>query len=142
MDKYRIMNNKLTIYAIIFGIAFTSSTLPGQDLNESIKRGKEVYAIYCQSCHMEDGKGIPGVNPPVAKADYMKKPADTLINVILKGQSGEVVVNGQKYNVPMPPQEYLTDEQIADVLNYSKNSWGNKIPGIVTPKMVKSLRNK
>jgi mono/diheme cytochrome c family protein len=38
--------------------------------------------------------------------------------------------------------EYLTDEQIADVLNYSKNSWGNKIPGVVTPKMVKTLRNK
>jgi nitrite reductase (NO-forming) len=72
----------------------------------------------------------------------MKKPADSLIIVILKGQSGEVVVNGQKYNVPMPPMEYLTDEQIADVLNYSKNSWGNKIPGVVTLKMVKALRNK
>jgi mono/diheme cytochrome c family protein len=141
MEKTR-MNKRLTILLIMSGIAFTSSTLPSQDLAESIKRGKEVYAIYCQSCHMEDGKGIPGVNPPVAKADYMKKPADTLINVILKGQMGEVMVNSKKYNVPMPPMEYLTDEQIADVLNYSKNSWGNKIPGAVTPKMVKSLRNK
>jgi nitrite reductase (NO-forming) len=136
------MNKRLMILMILSGVALTSSTLPGQELNESIKRGKEVYAIHCQSCHMEDGKGIPGVNPPVAKADYMKKPADTLINVILKGQSGEVIVNGKKYNVPMPAQEYLTDEQIADVLNYSKNSWGNKIPGVVTPKMVKTLRNK
>ena len=132
----------MTILLIVLGIASTSSTLPGQDPAESIKRGKEVYAIYCQSCHMEDGKGIPGINPPVAKADYMKKPTDSLINVILKGQSGEVVVNGKKYNVPMPPQEYLTDEQIADVLNYSKNSWGNKIPGVVTPTMVKALRTK
>jgi mono/diheme cytochrome c family protein len=136
------MNKRLMILMILSGVALASSTLPGQELNESIKRGKEVYAIHCQSCHMEDGKGIPGVNPPVAKADYMKKPADTLINVILKGQSGEVIVNGKKYNVPMPAQEYLTDEQIADVLNYSKNSWGNKIPGVVTPKMVKTLRNK
>jgi mono/diheme cytochrome c family protein len=136
------MIKRLMILMILSGVALTSSTLPGQELNESIKRGKEVYAIHCQSCHMEDGKGIPGVNPPVAKADYMKKPADTLINVILKGQSGEVIVNGKKYNVPMPAQEYLTDEQIADVLNYSKNSWGNKIPGVVTPKMVKTLRNK
>jgi mono/diheme cytochrome c family protein len=141
MEKNR-MNKRLTILMIMFGIAFTSNTLPDQELTGSIKRGKEVYAIYCQSCHMEDGKGIPGVNPPVAKADYMKKPNDSLINVILKGQSGDVMVNGKKYNVPMPPQEYLTDEQIADVLNYSKNSWGNKIPGVVTPKMVKSLRNK
>lgn len=136
------MNKKLTISAILLGIAFTSYILPAQELTESIKRGKDVYTIYCQSCHMEDGKGIPGVNPPVAKADWMKKPTDSLINVILKGQSGDVMVNGKKYNVPMPPQEYLTDEQIADVLNYSKNSWGNKIPGVVTPAMVKTLRNK
>ncbi|HSF45904.1 MAG TPA: cytochrome c, partial [Chitinophagaceae bacterium] len=125
---------------ILSGIAFTSGTLPTQELSESIKRGKEVYATYCQSCHMEDGKGIPGVNPPVAKADYLKKPTDSLINVILKGQSGEIIVNGKKYNIPMPPQEYLTDEQIADVINYTKNSWGNKIAGVVTPVMVKSLR--
>jgi nitrite reductase (NO-forming) len=136
------MNKCLTILLILCAIAFTGSTSPVQELTESMKRGKEVYTIYCQSCHLEDGKGLPGVNPPVAKADYMKKPTDSLINVILKGQSGEVMVNGKKYNVPMPAQDYLTDEQIADVLNYSKNSWGNKIPGIVTPKMVKSLRNK
>jgi mono/diheme cytochrome c family protein len=58
----------------------------------------------------------------------------------LKGQSDEVVVNGKKYNVPMPSQEYLTDMQIADVLNYCKNSWGNKIPGLVTPAMVENFR--
>ncbi len=136
------MNKKLTFCVIMVGVALTSSTLPDQELNESIKRGKEVYALYCQNCHLEDGKGMAGINPPVAKADYMKKPADSLINVILKGQSGEVMVNSKKYNVPMPSQEYLTDEQIADVLNYSKNSWGNKIPGVITPTMVKALRNK
>ena len=134
------MNKKIAICVILSGIAFTSSTLPDQEIKESIKRGKEVYTLYCQNCHMEDGNGMPGVNPPLAKADYLKKPAKTLINVILKGQSGEVVVNGKKYNVPMPAQEYLTDMQIADVLNYIKNSWGNKIPGAVTPAMVKALR--
>ena len=134
------MNKIIAICVILFGIAFTSSTLPDQEMKESIERGKEVYALYCQNCHMEDGNGMPGVNPPLAKADFLKKPAKTLINVILKGQSGEVVVNGIKYNVPMPAQEYLTDRQIADVLNYSKNSWGNKIPGAVTPAMVENLR--
>jgi nitrite reductase (NO-forming) len=136
------MNKRSTIWVMLFGILFTSSSLPEQELAESIKRGKEVYTLYCQNCHLEDGKGMPGINPPVAKADYLKKPIDTLINVILKGQSGEVVVNGKKYNVPMPAQEYLTDVQIADVLNYTKNSLGNKIPGVVTPEMVQALRNK
>lgn len=129
-----------TIAVITLGIFLLSSFIPDQDLNESIKRGKEVYAIHCQNCHMEDGNGLPEVYPPVAKADYMKKPSKTLINVILEGQFGDVVVNGKKYNVDMPAQEYLTDMQIADVLNYCKNSWGNKIPGAVTPAMVKALR--
>jgi mono/diheme cytochrome c family protein len=136
------MNKKLTIYVMFFGMAFTSSTIPAQDLKESINRGKEVYVTYCQNCHMETGEGTPGINPPLAKADYLKKPANTLINIILKGESGELVVNGQKYNVPMPAQEYLTDTEIADVLNYIKNSWGNKLPGNITPAMVKANRNK
>ena len=89
---------------------------------------------------MEDGLGTPDINPPVAQADYLKKPAKALIDVILSGQSGEVVVNGIKYNAVMPAQEYLTDIQIADVLNYTRNSWGNKIQGTITPAMVKTLR--
>jgi nitrite reductase (NO-forming) len=89
---------------------------------------------------MEDGLGTPEINPPLAKADYLKKSSKILIDIILKGQSGEVTVNGKKYNTVMPAQEYLTDVQIADVLNYARNSWGNKIPGTVTPAMVKALR--
>ena len=134
------MINVLSISLIMGGIFLLSSVMPHQDLEESIKRGKEVYALNCQNCHMEDGKGTPEINPPLADADYLKNPADTLIDVILKGQSGEVVVNGQKYNIPMPAQEYLTDIQIADVLNYVRNSWGNKITGAIAPEMVKALR--
>jgi len=130
----------LAISLIIPGIFLLSGFVPDQTLGESIKRGKEVYTLYCQSCHMEDGKGTPDINPPVAKADYVKKPAMTLIGVVLDGQSGEVVVNGKKYNAIMAPQPYLTDEQIADVLNYIRNSWGNKISGTITPAAVKALR--
>ena len=130
----------LTISVITLGIFLLCGFVPNQSLSESIKRGKEVYGLYCQNCHMEDGKGTPDINPPVAKADYLKKPAKTLIGVILDGQSGEVVVNGKKYNAIMAPQPYLTDEQIADVLNYIRNSWGNKISGTITPATVKALR--
>ncbi len=129
-----------SITLIILTVFIFSSFIPDPKLNESIKRGKEVYALNCQNCHMEDGKGMPEINPPVAKADYIKKPAKNLIGIILKGQTGNVVVNGKKYNIDMPAQEYLTDEQIADVLNYVRNSWGNKIPGTITPATVKALR--
>lgn len=134
------MNRVLTISMITIGIFLLSSFMSDPKLNESIKRGKEVYVLYCQNCHMEDGKGTPEVNPPLAKADYIRKPAKMLIAIVLKGQSGEVIVNGKKYNAIMQAQDYLTDIQIADVLNYTRNSWGNKIPGTITPAMVKALR--
>jgi nitrite reductase (NO-forming) len=134
------MKKIILIAGVLLGALLLSSFSPDPKLTESIKRGKEVYITYCQSCHMEDGKGLPGLNPPLAQADYLKKSSATLVNVILKGQSGEVVVNGKKYNAMMPAQEYLSDEEIADVLNFVRNSWGNKIAGTITPAFVKSLR--
>ena len=130
----------LIVSVITIGIAILSSAFNSQNITESIKRGKEVYALFCQSCHMEDGKGTPGINPPLAKADYLKRSEKTLIGIILNGQSGEVIVNGKKYNTIMPAQDYLSDQQIADVMNYIRNSWGNKLPGYIKPALVKSLR--
>lgn len=126
----------IILAALITGSAFIQT----YDLSKSIERGKEIYTTYCQNCHMMDGNGMSGAFPPLAKADYLKNSVDTLIDVILKGQSGEITVNSIKYNVQMPAQNYLTDEQIADVLNYTRNSWGNKYPVAVTPSQVKKLR--
>lgn len=134
------MNKAVLVLTVSVSIMLFSSFMPDSKLTESIKRGKEVYVLYCQNCHMEDGKGTPGLNPPLAAADYLKKPAKVLIDVTIKGQTGEVIVNGKKYNVMMPGQAFLTDVQVADVLNYVRNSWNNKIPGTVTPAMVKETR--
>jgi mono/diheme cytochrome c family protein len=111
------------------------------NLKSSIERGKEVYLIECQSCHMAEGEGLPGVYPPLAKTDYLKQPTPFLINIILKGQTGEIVVNGTNYNTPMPAQEYLSDEKVSDVLNFIRNSWTNKGTAI-TPAQVKTERDK
>lgn len=132
-------------YIILFSSLFsilhiTSSFQQKDELADSIRRGKEVYTAYCMNCHMEDGRGTPDINPPLAKADYLRKPVKLLISIILDGQSGEIVVNKKKYNTIMPAQPYLSDEQVADVLNYSRNAWGNKIAGRITPAQVKALR--
>lgn len=111
-----------------------------QDLQESMKRGKEVYTLHCQNCHMENGEGMEGVNPPVAKTTYLKDVKKN-IGYILNGQTGEITVNGKKYNAIMNPLNYLDDQQIADVLNFIRNSWGNKYP-VVTPAQVKAEREK
>src|SRR5262245_19207316 len=107
-------------------------------LQESMKRGKEVYTLNCQNCHMENGQGLEGVNPPLAKTTYLKDSRKN-IDIILNGQTGDVMVNGKKYNAIMNPMNYLDDQQIADVLNYVRNSWGNKYP-IITPAQVKAER--
>lgn len=110
------------------------------DLPKSIERGKDVYTAYCQTCHMADGKGLTGAFPPLAKSDYLKVPESQLINIILKGQTGEITVNGNKYNVPMPAQNNLSDEQVSDVLNFVRNSWTNKAAVAITPIQVKKER--
>ncbi len=121
-------------------IVISSSFLQKYDLKKSIERGTEVYNTYCMTCHLVDGNGIADVYPPLAKTTYLKSPAKTLINIILLGQNGEITVNGKVYNGQMPAQNYLTDEQVADVLNYTRNSFGNKIPTAIAPSQVKALR--
>ena len=108
------------------------------DLKASIERGKEVYNIHCITCHMENGEGLEGAFPPVAKADYLMADKPRSIKQILKGATGEMTVNGKTYSGEMPAVD-LTDEQVSDVLNYVRNSWGNK-GGAVTPAEVKAQR--
>jgi nitrite reductase (NO-forming) len=133
-----MMRRTFLLTAFFIPATFIFFTMQDKNLQESMKRGKEVYTLYCQNCHMENGQGMEGVNPPLAKTVYLKD-AKKNIGIVLNGQTGEVVVNGKKYNAIMNPLNYLDDKQIADVLNYVRNSWGNKYP-IVTPAQVKAVR--
>jgi mono/diheme cytochrome c family protein len=108
------------------------------DLAKSVERGKNVYTSNCIDCHRAEGID-PSEYPPLAKSDYLQNPADTLINVLLLGQSGPVTVNGTQYNDDMQAVDYLSDTDISDVLNYIRNSWGNKGDAII-PNQVKALR--
>ena len=126
----------LFLIATISSMAF--KTNQKFDLKASIERGKEVYNSQCITCHMEKGEGIEGAFPPVAKSDYLMADKKRAVKQILEGASGEMVVNGITYNGEMPAID-LTDEQVSDVLNYVRNSWGNK-GGAVTPSEVKAER--
>ena len=108
------------------------------DLKASVARGKEVYTTQCMTCHMEQGEGIEGTFPPLAKSDYLMADKKRSITQILHGLSGEIKVNGTIYNGEMAALE-LTDQEVSDVLNYVRNSWGNK-GDAVTPEDVKNLR--
>lgn len=107
---------------------------------ERLEAGKQVYVSVCQACHMENGKGIAGVFPPLSNSDYLLADLKRAIHIIANGMKGEIVVNGVTYNQEMPkPLPELTNQQVADVLTYILNSWDNK-GGEVTPEEVSVAR--
>jgi len=103
-----------------------------------MEKGKRVYLQTCFVCHQPTGLGLPGVFPPLANSDYLMADKERSIRGIIKGQSGEMIVNGKKYNGVMPPVA-LDDEQVANVLTYVRNSWGNT-GEVVTIEEVRKVR--
>lgn len=107
----------------------------------SIDRGKAVYSQFCLSCHQADGSGVPNMNPPLIKTKWVLGPKTVLIQQVLKGSQGKVEIDGDTFHNSMPSQAQLTDQQIADVLSFVRNRFGNKA-SIVTPAEVKLVRAK
>ncbi len=93
--------------------------------------GAEIFAKNCSMCHQAQGQGIPSVFPPIAKSDFMMKIAKSdnraeLVKIVLQGKTGKITVNGQDYNGVMTPVSGLNDDDLASVLTYVTNSWGNQ----------------
>mgnify|MGYP000113325338 FL=1 len=107
-------------------------------LDQSIADGKEIYQDFCLQCHLDTGKGVSGVFPPLAQSDYLLNDIDLSIKGIKYGMSGPITVNGEQYNGVMQNQG-LDDVEIADVMNYVVNSWGNKSKEVITPERVASI---
>lgn len=103
--------------------------------------GKKVYNSVCLVCHMADGSGVPGMHPPLIQTDWVNGDKERLIEITLNGMSGKIEVNGETYNSIMPPHSHLSDKQIADVLTYVRQSFGNNA-GEVTVEEVQKVRNK
>jgi nitrite reductase (NO-forming) len=108
-------------------------------LADQVKAGEALFAGTCSTCHQPDGKGMPGVFPPLAQSDYLAKDNAALIKIVLNGLSGPVTVNGQDYNSVMPPMSQLADDEVANILTYVRNSWGNA-GGTVTADEVAKAR--
>ena len=107
---------------------------------EKMTFGKDKYMATCSACHQADGKGIEAAFPPLANADYLNADVDRAIDIVLHGKTGEITVNGKKYNSVMTAQA-LSNEEVSNVLTYVYNSWGNsKVE--VTPEMVEAVRNR
>ena len=105
-----------------------------------VAKGKGVFMQTCFVCHQVNGEGIPGQIPPLAKSDYLMADKLRAVRNILFGQTGEVSVNGKTYNGTMIPLNYLNDEDVANVVTYVVNSFGNS-GDAVKPEEVRRIRS-
>ncbi len=96
------------------------------DLYSQMQAGEKLYQTYCTACHQANGQGLAGAFPPLAASDYMLADKNRAIKTVIGGLSGEITVNGKTYNAVMPNLSYLNDEQVANVVTYVMNSWGNE----------------
>ena len=116
------------------------SDIPAKSFEEKMKFGKQIYGQTCIACHQAEGQGIANAFPPLAKSDYLNANVDRAIEAVLYGLSGEIKVNGVTYNSIMTKQ-MISQEEVANVMTYVYNSWGNN-KTVVTPEMVNKVKNK
>jgi len=112
---------------------------PANTLTAAKQRGKIGYETYCLACHQADGAGVPRMNPPLIKTTFVLGDKKKLIGIVLNGLSAGVEIDGETYSNPMPAQDFLKDQDIADLLTYVRNSFGNKA-SLVSVNEVKTVR--
>lgn len=110
-------------------------------IDPAVMAAGKVSFMLCAACHGQNGEGGP-IAPPLAGSDWVKGPISNLIRIQLRGLAGPITVAGKEYNMPggMAALSYQTDEQIAGVLTYVRNSFGNKASA-VKPEQVTALRS-
>lgn len=131
------------LYSVFFSnpeyVVLNKSIQQQMDLKKSMENGKEVYTDFCVQCHMANGKGDLKNFPPLDGSDWLNIKITQSIHAVKYGQTGEIVVNGKKFNNTMPPMG-LSNQEVADVLNYIRNSWSNKYPKMISVKQVEEVK--
>ena len=115
------------------------------EVNDNLEKdvvagGEKIFKVYCATCHQRDGKGASGRFPPLAGTDWVTGDKKRLIGILLNGLEGSIVVNGETYINAMPQHSFLKDHEIANVLTYIRQNFGNKASE-VTPEEVRQVRN-
>ena len=131
---------KVFLIIYLFFVSFIFNFIQKEkSFEESISDGKLIYEDFCIQCHLSNGEGIEKIYPPLNNSDYLLKDLDKSIYSIKYGLTGEIIVNGIKYNGVMASQG-LEDDEIADVMNYITNSWDNNLNVQITTKRVNELK--
>jgi len=95
----------------------------------SLKSGKALYQAYCASCHMEGGEGVNRSIPPLIQTPWIQD-GDKLLDVMLHGLKGKIVVDGLEYDEMMPAFNFLSNHEIAEIASYIRSNFGNNYTAI------------
>jgi len=107
-------------------------------VQDQILAGQALFQGTCSVCHQANGAGLPGVFPPLAKSDFLAADTTRAIGILLHGLTGKVTVNGSEYNSVMPSMSQLNDDEVANILTYVLNNWGNPGGRILTDEVKKA----
>jgi cytochrome c551 len=141
---YKIIKKRLSKF---FLLILSLISFNACQSNEKVKLeqyyigGKEIYEKNCANCHQNDGKGLQNLYPPIAGSDFLKD-KNQVILLIKNGISGEIVVNGKKFNQPMPANNQLQNLDIAEVVTYIYNEWKVENKLTTTEEVEKVLNKK
>jgi mono/diheme cytochrome c family protein len=126
--KKRYLSLSFLLSGIFFGPFFTNCSqgnIEEVNLQASVERGRALYGEYCLSCHQADGTGVPGLYPPVTPNEWISGEKHRLIRLMIEGLSGPIEVNGEPYSFEMAAHDFLSDQEIADILTFLRSSFGN-----------------
>ncbi|MPR36141.1 c-type cytochrome [Cytophagaceae bacterium SJW1-29] len=107
-----------------------AATAKTQTMEMAMASGQIVYEQNCAVCHQADGSGVPHLNPPLSQTEYVLGEKARIIGVVLNGLNAHELINGETYSNVMPAHDFLTDQQIADVLTFVRNSFENKASAV------------
>lgn len=107
---------------------------------DPLVQGKKNFTRTCQQCHQANGKGLPGVFPPLAGSDWLLNSEERPIKILIKGMSGPANIEGVAFNGNMPAVGDWKDRDIAAVLTYARQAWDNK-GGPISEELVKKVRD-
>ena len=124
-------------YLLSLGIFF-NYLFQNKTKKESIKAGSEIYQDFCVQCHLSTGIGVFGLFPPLKASDYLLENTNLSIAGIKYGLKGKIIVNNEEYDGLMIRQG-LDNEEVADVMNYILNEWGNETTDFITPNQVSEI---
>jgi len=130
---------KILVLTYLLSLGFFFNYLfQNKTKKESIKAGSEIYQDFCVQCHLSTGIGVFGVFPPLKASNYLLENTNLSIAGIKYGLKGKIIVNNEEYDGLMIRQG-LDNEEVADVMNYILNEWGNETTDFITPNQVSKI---